>query len=123
MVSFALFFTCLILIGRVQAYSVETPAQVEDYLWYASAREGIDITTVLSVVRCESNFDKGAEHHSSKEDSYGIFQINLRAHPEITKEQALDPLWSTKFAMDQITKGHWSIWSCYNSIYGNKTIG
>lgn len=113
-VSFALFFTCLILIGRAQAYIVETPAQVEDYLWYKSAHEGVDITTVLAIVRCESGFNINAEHHSLKEDSYGIFQINLKAHSEITKEQALNPLWSARWAFDQMAQGKFYLWSCFS---------
>lgn len=39
---------------------------------------------------------------NARETSYGPFQINLKAHPEITKEQASDYNFAVKWASDRI---------------------
>ena len=48
--------------------------------------------------------------------SYGLTQINLSAHPDITKEQALDPEFSLNFIVDQFLKGNEWKWSCYKMV-------
>jgi hypothetical protein len=46
------------------------------------------------------------------EESYGLVQIHLPSHPTITKEQALDPLFSIKWMSD-----NWSTkWYGYNRL-------
>ncbi len=63
-----------------------------------------------AIVKCESNFKPKAIGDHGK--SYGIFQINLPTHPEITKAQAKDPYWSINWAIDQQAKGNLGIWTC-----------
>ncbi len=65
----------------------------------------------LSIPNCESGFNPLAvgDHGTS----YGLWQIHLPAHLDVTKEQALDPVWSTRWAMAQLKLGKAKIWSCF----------
>lgn len=48
-----------------------------------------------------------------QEYSFGLVQINLHYHPEITMEQATDPEFSISYLAEQLSLGHGSMWSCY----------
>jgi hypothetical protein len=46
-------------------------------------------------------------------------QINLESHPSVTKEQALDPNFSLKWAAEEIAKGRsaqWTACNCYSLV-------
>jgi hypothetical protein len=51
-----------------------------------------------------------------REQSYGLVQIHLPAHPHISKEQATDPEFAVDFLAKNIAAGRASMWSCYNTI-------
>jgi hypothetical protein len=51
-----------------------------------------------------------------QENSWGPWQIHLTAWPEISKEQALDLDWSTRWAAQQWANGNARIWSCYRIL-------
>lgn len=54
---------------------------------------------------------------NGREDSWGIAQIHLPAHPEISKEQALDPKWSIDWAAFQFSEGHQDMWTYWNNNF------
>jgi hypothetical protein len=91
---------------------IKTPAEIEDYIIYLAEHEGINVGTALSIANCESGFDGHAigDHGTS----LGVFQIHLPAHPEVTSEQALNPIWNVDWAFDQMLAGKFGIWSCYD---------
>jgi hypothetical protein len=53
-----------------------------------------DIETILRVLECESNFQniqsECLDENGNRELSFGIAQIHLPSHPDVTMEQALD---------------------------------
>ena len=53
-----------------------------------------DIGTILRVLECESNFrniqSEIINEKGERELSFGIAQIHLPSHPDVTMEQALD---------------------------------
>lgn len=49
-----------------------------------ASEEGVDPALALAVAENESGFNPNAHNKTSKEDSYGIFQINKKAHPDYT---------------------------------------
>jgi len=81
---------------------------------------------MYKIAQCESNFDSHAIGDSNlickqtREPirSRGVWQINNCAYPEITDEQAFDPVWSTQWAKKQFEKGmikkEWT--KCYSII-------
>lgn len=50
------------------------------------------------------------------ENSWGICQIDLDFHPELTKEQAIDPVFCTKWTAEQWQVGHATSWSAYRQL-------
>lgn len=53
----------------------------------------------------------------SREQSYGVAQIYLPAHTQITKEQAQDPRFAIDFMAKNFAEGNAHLWSCYNKLY------
>ena len=75
---------------------------------------------ILNVTWCEShykNVQSDIIYNGSREDSWGIAQINLRWHPEVTKEQALDPEFAIDFMAKRIEAGKAVEWTCWRSLY------
>jgi len=56
------------------------------------------------------------ELRGKREQSYGIAQIHLPAHPHITLEQALDPLWSIEWMAEQFAEGRENMWTCHKLL-------
>jgi hypothetical protein len=50
-----------------------------------------DIPTAVAIILAESGGVPNARVRNSREDSVGLFQINLRAHPQYSAEQMADP--------------------------------
>lgn len=53
---------------------------------------------------------------NDREDSWGICQIHLPSHSDISKEQALDPRWCIEWSAKQFAKGNASMWSVYRNL-------
>lgn len=86
----------------------------------AAKRHHLNVDHFLAVSECE---DPGLIDQQSnyikdgiREDSWGIFQINLGSHPEITKEQATDPVWASEWAAKEWEAGREWQWSCYTIL-------
>ena len=69
------------------------------------------IPKLWETLNCESGFKY--DSLGDKGTSFGIAQIHLPAHLNITKEQALDPYWAINWSVEQFKKGNARIWSCY----------
>lgn len=81
-----------------------------DYVRYAAHEFGADSDFLLKTLICESNLYPGAIGDYGT--SFGIAQIHLSAHPDITKAQALDPKFSIDYAAQQFATGNSSMWTC-----------
>lgn len=79
-----------------------------------AVRYGIPAAPLIATLACESNFNSDAV--GDKGTSYGVAQIHLPAHPDITKEQALDPFWAIDWTARQFKAGKANMWSCYKQI-------
>lgn len=89
-------------------------AMVEDFSdWY-------NIPYLPQLIKCESRFknvrsdiinDKG-----EREPSYGIAQIHLPSHPDVSLSEAMDPYLAIKWTVDKINNGEQEMWSCYHKI-------
>lgn len=93
-------------------YSTTT---AEDILRAYAVKYAINGDEFVATARCESQFDEHAigDHGTS----FGVFQLHLPAHPEITKAEALDALWSVDWAAKQFVAYKQYMWTCYRSLY------
>jgi hypothetical protein len=74
---------------------------------------GVSIPTMKRIVKCESSWDSLAINSNKREYSVGLSQINLKAHKDITKEQAEDPAFALNYLAQGLSTNHGSQWSCY----------
>lgn len=86
---------------------------------------------MLSIMKCESSLDptKQSEHYYTKDNhklgikkgqrelSFGLSQIHLPAHPDITEEQAKDPVFAAEFMAKNFSEGHQRKWTCWRKLY------
>jgi len=73
--------------------------------------------TMIRIIECESSWNHTVQSYHYKdgirEESYGLVQIFLPAHPHITKEQAQDPEFALDFLSKNISLGNSWWWTCY----------
>lgn len=87
----------------------------EDIVTSYAIKYGTSPTPLIATLRCESNLRADAVGDFGT--SYGISQIHLPAHKNVTKAQALDPFFSIDFAAHEFSLGHQYMWSCWKSLY------
>lgn len=95
-------------------------SEIIAFILKTARQYGVDEKKFLDVAICESGLipqQSKIIHNGRRENSWGIFQINLTAHPEVTKEQAMDIEWSTLWAAQQWVAGHADWWTCYDKSY------
>lgn len=114
-----------ISLERLQPVASAAVLTTDDYKDYA-VREadtyGINTKQFLGTIQCESAWDptKQSEFYKNgkREESYGIAQINLPAHLDVTYDQATDGMWSINWAARQFSIGNAKIWTCWRNMYG-----
>jgi len=74
---------------------------------------GRDLTISIAVAMAESGGNPNAHHVTSREDSRGLWQINVRAHPEFTSANLYDPATNAQAARTVLTKQGWGAWTTY----------
>lgn len=72
-------------------------------------------TTIQSNHRYTTNAPRGYKP-GDREQSYGLVQIHLPAHPHITKEQATDPEFAIEFLAKNIKDGRQGMWTCARHV-------
>lgn len=91
-----------------------TPSEYAEVLRQYDISEK-DIETILRVLKCESNFrsiQSEIIRNGVREPSFGIAQIHLPSHSDVTKEQALDEEFSIHWTAKKWKSGFRN-WSCY----------
>lgn len=70
----------------------------------AEAKYGLPSGAIGKQIKLESNFDPVAIGYADPDDT-GIAQINLRLHPDVTKDQAYDPAFAIDWMGRYISAG------------------
>jgi len=86
------------------------------------AREqGIDEELAVRVAKCESSLDEKAKHTNADGSiDRGLFQINNKAHPEVSDEVAFNPIMATEFFCKAFKSGNISWWSATITCWEKK---
>lgn len=121
----------LSVVPQVESIVVETiedtPITIKDKVYAAAAKYKVSGDQMWKVVStCENKQldpKKQSEHYYKgvREQSYGLVQIHLPSHPDITYDQATDVDWSLNWMAKEFSKGNQWMWSCYTKIYGGRT--
>lgn len=78
--------------------------------------ESMGSTTIQSYARYTKNHPEWGVKKGQRELSWGLSQLHLPAHKDITKDEATDPDFALDYMAKRIAKGHASEWSCYQMI-------
>jgi hypothetical protein len=81
----------------------------------AKCESGYNVSVQSKHRYTESNVPKGYKV-GDREQSFGLVQIHLPAHPSISKEQATDPEFAAEFLVKNLSQGKGSMWTCYNKV-------
>ncbi len=98
--------------------SVKTPPKaprtIDEIIYDSSIKYGVSEAVMRKVIYCESRFNPNAVGDNG--NSYGLVQIFLRYHPQVTKAQALDPVFATEFLAAKLAKNQGYLWTCYRAL-------
>jgi soluble lytic murein transglycosylase-like protein len=87
--------------------------------YYANTYE-VSESIMNHIVRCESGFNPNAKGDFSTTtqsyNSYGLSQIHLPSHPEISKEEATDIEFALNFLASNLKVGNGKLWTCYKNL-------
>jgi hypothetical protein len=81
---------------------------------YRAGWRGSDLTVAVAVARAESGGDPNA-HATAGEDSRGLWQINVRAHPDAAGLNLYDPQVNANYAYGLWKRSGWGPWSAHNN--------
>lgn len=89
---------------------------VLELVGYFASQYKVSETEMSETIKCESNMQSSfiGDHGNS----FGVSQIYLPAHPEVIKEQAIDPVYSVEFMAFNFSKGKQNMWTCWRKLYG-----
>lgn len=99
----------------ISSQDKEKDQNVHNIVSIASQAYNVNLELMEGIIKCESSFNPGAIGDYGH--SFGLVQIFLPAHPDISKEEALNPFFSAFYLAQQISLGHASMWSCYNLMH------
>ena len=89
----------------------------------ASKDYGVPASLISAIIKQESGFNPDAQNVSDKERSYGLGQINLNAHPQITEKQAKDPIRVNFVSKRKVGKSMIDKYGIYEGIQAYNTPG
>lgn len=76
---------------------------------------GLDLTVAVAVALAESRGNSNAHAVNSREDSRGLWQMNIKAHPEMASLNLYDPETNAKAAYGLWKSQGWGPWSAHNN--------
>lgn len=113
--------------GSTAVYNRDlTPQELmEQKIQHYAEMYQVSYNELYRTIGCETahTFDPTiqSKHFNSEgiqEKSFGLAQIHLPDHPNITLKQATDPDFSLNFMASEFKKGHKYWWKCYTIIFG-----
>lgn len=98
-----------------------TEERIKQEVHEVALKYNVSESVMNKVIKCESMGSTTIQSYYStngkRESSYGLAQINLIHHPNVTKAQAFDPAFAIDFLGKNIAKGHANWWSCWKILY------
>lgn len=114
------FFIAIVALFSVHTVYADNPHTYQEIAQFIAAEaqlSGVDPKIALYIADNESKLGIGQSRYldptgpNGREDSWGVWQIHLSAHKDITRAQAQDIFWSTEWAMQQLKNGNCKIWT------------
>lgn len=107
--------------------STLTLDEIQSLVRDKAKKYGVRFDSLFQTILCEAPrtkdglFDptgqsKYKDEKGDLEGSWGLVQIHLVSHTEITKAQALDPDWSIDWMAKQFAAGNAYMWTCWQEL-------
>ena len=81
-------------------------------------KEGVDPDLAVRVAKCESNLnEKAININADGSQDRGLFQINDKYHPEVSDEEAFNPIFATEFFCKAFKAGNLSWWNATKNCW------
>lgn len=94
-----------------------------------ASQYGVSFALLDRIINCESGYSVAVQskhrYHAGNvprgyrvgdtEQSFGLVQVHLPAHPNVSYAQAIDPEFATDFLAKNVAQGRASWWSCYTN--------
>lgn len=91
----------------------------EELIAYAT-KEAVEANIVpsvaIAVIDCETGGTWNPEIVGDHGTSFGLAQIHLPAHPDISRETAENPYFAIDFLVRNLKEGKGNMWSCYRNL-------
>ena len=85
---------------------------IEQIIRMIAKEETVDPDLAVRVAKCESSLNpKAINTNRDGTRDRGLFQINERWHPQVTDEQAFDPIFATRFFCRAFKNGNLRWWN------------
>jgi len=98
----------------ISVHAQTAPPEIQSIINNASDTYQVSPYTLENVLNCESTFNPEAVGDATT--SFGIAQIHLIAHPEISLQEALNPVWAIDYLASSISSGKGNQWTCYREL-------
>jgi soluble lytic murein transglycosylase-like protein len=100
------------------AKEVEVKPDFATYAFEQAKKAGLNPVDVLRIIQCESGFNPNALNGNKNGSvDVGIAQWNLKSHPHIKIETALDPYQSIDLMIkERLHDKNWSAWMCAKKL-------
>lgn len=102
------------------------PQDVKELSDFYAAKYGVNPYTMRAVIQCENGWQNSQSQmrytkdhpewgvkKGDRELSFGLVQIHLPAHPDITQKQAQNYNFALDFLAKNLAQGHGSMWTCF----------
>ncbi len=108
-------------------YNTPSTTTIQTIVQKAATQYGVDASQMYQTMQCEDRTldplvqSSVPDRHgpNGRENSWGITQIDLDYNPDITKEQAQDPVFSADLMAKNFSKGKQYLYHCYTKLFGN----
>lgn len=93
------------------------PRDIAELCWNQGWRDENTITAVCVVLAESSGYTQATNVNTDGSIDRGLWQINSKAHPQVTEAQAFDPVFSTAYARKlYVQRGYkFTAWYAYTS--------
>ncbi len=79
----------------------------------AAGFSGKNLVTIVAIGGPESDYNPNCHYRTSREDSYGLFQINWKVHRQFDRNRLCDPLYNAQCAFRLSGGSNFRPWSTY----------
>ena len=93
---------------------VHAEATTSDLIAQYSTKYNVPTSTMVHIVNCESGGNTKAIGDNGT--SFGLVQIHITAHKDITRQQAENPEFAIKYLAKNLSQKRGKMWTCFRQI-------